>query len=107
MRVEIAVVTVGPPAEAPGLQAGDAIVGVAGNSTATLDDVQRATRSNAGQTVPFNIERDGQELSIPVTLRSSWPSGAGPLGVQLHGQALDTRPVSYPLRAALAQRWEL
>src|SRR5207248_10766224 len=61
---------------------------------------------NAGQTVPFNIERGGQEVSLPVTLRSSWPSGAGPLGVQLHGQALETRPVSYPLPEALAKGWE-
>jgi regulator of sigma E protease len=106
MRVEIAMVTPGSPAEAAGLQAGDAISGVAGIPAATLDDVQRATRSNAGQTVPFRIERNGQELTIPVTLRSSWPSGAGPLGVQLHGQALETRPVSYPLPEAIARGWD-
>src|ERR671939_608521 len=49
------------------------ILGIAGNPTATLDEVQRATRGNAGQTVPFRILRDGEEISVPVSLRSTWP----------------------------------
>jgi regulator of sigma E protease len=106
MRVEIAAVSAGSPAEAAGLQPGDQILGIAGNSTPTLDDVQRATRGNAGQTVAFEIRRDGQEVSLPVTLRSSWPANAGPLGVSLRGQVLETRAVSYPIPEALAKGWE-
>ncbi len=106
MRVEIAAVSAGSPAEAAGLQPGDQIVGIAGNPTPTLDDIQRTTRSNAGQTVPFEIRREGQELTLPVTLRSSWPSNAGPLGVSLRGQVLETRAVSYPVPEALAKGWE-
>jgi regulator of sigma E protease len=106
MRVEIGSVQAGSPAEAAGLQPGDAILGLADTPTPTLDAVQRTTRSNAGQTVPFLIERNGEQLTLPVTLRATWPSGAGPLGVQLRGQVLETRPLSYPIHESLVKGWE-
>ncbi len=103
VRVEVAAVQPGSPAEAAGLQPGDVILAVGDRRAATLDDVQRATRSSAGQTVLFHIARNGQELRVPVTLLISWPAGAGPLGVQLRGQVLELRPVSYPIHEALGK----
>jgi len=106
MRVEIGAIQPASPAEAAGLQPGDVILAVADQPAKTLDDVQRTTRSHPGETVPFEIERNGQQMTVPVTLRSTWPSGAGPLGVTLRAQPLEMTTVSYPLPDALARGLE-
>src|SRR4051812_6739537 len=80
VQVGIGGVTDGAPAQAAGLQAGDVILAVNGEPADSLETVQQVTRANAGNTVPFQIDRAGEELTLPVTLRSTWPSGAGPLG---------------------------
>ncbi len=106
VRVEIAAVQDGAPAQAAGLQPGDVLLAVGDRPATTLDAVQQATRSQAGQTVLFRIERDGQELTVPVALRATWPQGAGPVGVQLRARPVEVQPVSYPPPVALAKGWE-
>jgi regulator of sigma E protease len=106
VQVGISAVLEGTPAEAAGLQAGDVILGVAGQPADSMEAVQQATRANAGNTVPFVIERQGQPLTIPVALRATWPQGGGPLGVQLRGRPVDVHPVAYALPQALVRGWE-
>ena len=106
VQVQIGAVQEASPAQAAGLQAGDIIVAVGDRPADSMDAVQQATRGNAGQTVPFQIDRQGESLVIPVALRATWPSGAGPLGVQLRPRPLDVQPVSYPPHVALAKGWE-
>jgi regulator of sigma E protease len=106
MQVEIGAVQPNSPAEAAGLQPGDLILAVADRPAATLEDVQRTTRSLPGETVPFQIQRGADELVVPVTLRNEWGAGAGPLGVTLRAKVLEMRPVSYSVPEALAKGLE-
>src|SRR4051812_15739489 len=101
VQVMISAVQEGSPAQAAGLQAEDVVVAIADQPATTLEAVQGVTRANAGNTVPFVIERQGQQLTVPVALRATWPSGAGPLGVQLRGRPLDVQLVASPLPVAL------
>ncbi|HZR97803.1 MAG TPA: M50 family metallopeptidase [Chloroflexota bacterium] len=96
----------GAPAQAAGLQAGDVILRVSGQPADSLEKVQQVTRANAGGTVPFLIDRQGEELTIPVTLRATWPNGAGPLGVQLRERPVDIHLVAYPILESVARGWE-
>jgi len=106
VQVGIGGVTDGAPAQAAGLQTGDVILAVNGEPADSMETVQQVTRANAGNTVPFLIDRQGEQLTLPVTLRATWPSGAGPLGVQLRGRAVGVHPVSYALPQAVARGWE-
>jgi regulator of sigma E protease len=111
MTVAVAGVQSPSPAEAAGLQVGDVIQAVGDRTTATLDEVQRATRASAGQTVPFRIQRGDEELVVPVTLRDKWPANGGPLGVQLSGRDVVMEPISYSpfvaLGKGLERSWQL
>lgn len=111
VQVEISGVVPGGPAESAGLQAGDVIVGVGDQPADTLEAVQQTTRANAGQTIPFRVMRQDQELVVPVALRPATPNGPPPMGVQLRPRPLGIHPVSYPLWEALAKgserTWQL
>jgi regulator of sigma E protease len=106
MQVAIGGVQDGAPAQAAGLQAGDVILSVAGEPADSLETVQQVTRANAGNTVPFLIDRQGDQLTLPVALRATWPNGAGPLGVQLRGRPVGVHPVAYALPQAVVRGWE-
>lgn len=106
VQVQISAIQDGSPAQAAGLQAGDLIMTVGDQAADSMDAVQQATRGNAGQTVPFRIQRGEETLVVQVALRSTWPSGAGPLGVQLRPNPQGVRPVSHPPHVAVAKGWE-
>jgi regulator of sigma E protease len=106
VQVQISKVQDGSPAEAADLKDNDIILAVADQPTTTLEAVQQVTRANAGNTVPFEVQRGDQTLTIPVALRATWPSGAGPLGVQLRGKPVDVHLVPYPIPQAIVRGWE-
>jgi hypothetical protein len=57
------------PAEKAGLQAGDVILGVAGDDVASPSDIRRAVRGHEpGETVEVRVKRRGAERLFPVTL---------------------------------------
>ena len=55
------------PAKAAGLQAGDTIVSVDGQSVAQWTDATAAIRAKPGQVVQLVVERDGRQVSLEVT----------------------------------------
>lgn len=65
----VAEVTQGSGAANAGIQAGDRIVSVDGNAVTTSEDVRSAiTEKNVGDTVSIQVERDGQMVTLDVTL---------------------------------------
>ena len=61
----------GGPAEAAGIQVGDVITSIGGTAVTSADDAILAVRShNEGETVPVVVNRDGQEMTLDVTLGS-------------------------------------
>ena len=81
-----------------GLHEGDRLVSVAGESTATFNDLIAAVAPRAGETVELVIEREGEQLAITTTIGSREnPEGetVGFLGV-----GADYHPVRDSLPAA-------
>jgi putative serine protease PepD len=66
---EIAQATAGGPAEKAGLQAGDIVKKVGGQSVSTPDEVAAAIAGNSpGDKVDVTVERNGSEHTVSVTL---------------------------------------
>ena len=69
------------PAGAAGVQAGDRILSVDGEDAFLWGDFVTAVRGSAGEQVQVLLERDGEELTIPVTIAESPESGEGRIGI--------------------------
>ena len=73
----VSAVQQGSGAEAAGIQAGDIIVKFDGQDVTSASDLTIAVRSKSvGDTVPVEVNRDGQTLTMDVTLGSDGGSQA-------------------------------
>ncbi|MEA2642128.1 MAG: regulator of sigma protease [Chloroflexota bacterium] len=93
--VQIASIVQGTPAADAGLQAGDVVRSVAGKPVTTLEELQKSIQQELGQTVPVQIERDGQPMTIQVTPRANPPDGQGPLGIGIRATNVISAPVQH------------
>ena len=59
------------PAVAAGIKPGDVILAIDGTATSTWDDATTWIRAHAGATAVFTVERDGQQLDLPVTIATA------------------------------------
>src|SRR5262245_33815955 len=66
------------PAAAAGLQAGDKLVAVDGKSIPSWDDLRPALTGHVGDTMTFTIERNGEQVDIPVKLAKHPDAGTFP-----------------------------
>src|SRR5262245_46507836 len=95
-EVQVVQVTPGSPAEAAGLQRGDAVVSLAGRPVARADDLRPIIDANLGQPIPIEIRRAGQSMTLQVTPRPQSPSGDGPTGIRIQDTPVKIEPVPYP-----------
>jgi regulator of sigma E protease len=75
---QISSVSADSPASRAGLQAGDVVIAVAGQSVYTPDELEEGIRSRPGQAFPITVERDGKPLTLTVTpdaVREKGPDG--------------------------------
>jgi membrane-associated protease RseP (regulator of RpoE activity) len=78
-------------AETVGLQVGDDIVSIDGDTIATFDDVGTAVKPNAGDTVTIVVLRDGKERVVEATLgENPKEPGSGFLGIAPQPPAMPT-----------------
>jgi regulator of sigma E protease len=70
------------PAKEAGLQEGDEITGIKGESIEFYNQWTDATKANAGEEIVLTVERDGQLKEIPVTLNEE-----GMLGIRVNNFA--------------------
>jgi putative serine protease PepD len=67
--VQVTSITPGGPAERAGIHSGDVIDTIAGRPVATLPELFRGVDRHApGETVDLGVVRDGDHMSVPVTL---------------------------------------
>lgn len=66
-QIVAAAVEEGKPAQRVGLQAGDVITAVNGTSLTTVDEFRGLIESQQGTEVTLEIDRNGEQLSLPVT----------------------------------------
>ncbi|MEO6987980.1 MAG: RIP metalloprotease RseP [Aquihabitans sp.] len=71
---QIGAVAEGTGAASAGLQPGDIVLSIDGVNTEAFADVREVSTTHKGDTVPFVIDRDGTELTVPVDLKPfySW-----------------------------------
>ncbi len=91
-KVGIAAIVVGYPAEAAGLQAGDTIVSIDGQTPTSAANMTSIIRSHApGEVITVVVDRDGQEITKAVTLGTNPDvpdSTVGFLGVSSGGEVV-------------------
>ncbi len=91
------------PASAAGVRDGDMLLTIDGHSFAGIRQARDFIRSLPGQTVDLVVERDGQQLTIPVTLGTNNPASGehvGFLGVAFQGIEV---PVDRSIPAGVAE----
>ena len=67
-RWTIKEVAAGTAADAAGLQPGDRILSIAGQTTSSFDAMGNVVHDYAGQTVGLVVERNGETITLPATL---------------------------------------
>lgn len=75
-----------------GVKVGDRIVGVDDRPVSTFQDLSQIVRNKPDQSITLEVERDGQQLSIPVVPASITEAGRtiGRLGILSNGQPIKT-----------------
>jgi len=91
------------PATEAGLQVGDVIVGADGVEFNYVGDAVSYIGGNKGTEIVLSIERDGEEIEIPIVPRSNPPEDQGALGISLIYEGYTTEIIHYPLHIALVK----
>lgn len=79
-HIEIASVSTNSPAAQAGLQAGDTIVAVSGQTVTSVEDLQSFVGDKAGQPLEYTIGREGSQFNktiTPVKLEETQKGGIG------------------------------
>lgn len=79
------------PAEKAGLKKGDEILLVGTSDIESSAELAEATQANKGKEVTVTYSREGQEYTVPVTLRSNNSASKGYLGVSSNQQVSEIR----------------
>ncbi len=91
-KIQILSVGNGTPAEAMGLNMGDAIVLVNGQKVETLEQISDVIGSHKGQQISLTIDRSGKSLTLTGTPRTEYPPSEGALGISFSETAIVTYP---------------
>ncbi len=83
LKVTVSSVSDGYPAKAGGMQGGDIIVAVNGETPADTQNVIDTIKENPGKAVQFTILRDGTEKTLEITPQKTDNTGYGLIGAYL------------------------
>ena len=100
----------GAPAAEAGLQNGDTILALNGESIKNVQEVGRLIRLNLGETITFTVKRQvfggGSEVvTTPVHARWAPPSDQGPTGIRIANLYPFTETESFPPWEAIPKGW--
>jgi regulator of sigma E protease len=100
-QVKVLDVFAGSPAEIAGLQSDDVITQVNGTPIHNTTELRDLIYDNKGQSISFDIQRNGKASTLTLTPRNKWPEGEGPAGFITSGVI-----VKYKLPSALRRAVE-
>jgi membrane-associated protease RseP (regulator of RpoE activity) len=94
-------VSAGAPAAAAGIRSGDKLLAVDGTPLKSWDDLRPELRGHVGDTMTFTVERDGEQLDLPVTLAvhpdaDQFPKELKGVGYAGIAPTVDIPSVSFP-----------
>ncbi len=92
VEVEIGGIAAESPAQAAGMQPGDIVLAVDGQTVTLVEDFQRLVRDRVGGSVALDLRRGEQTVQTTLTPRTNPPPGQGAIGVQIMAR---TKPVAY------------
>jgi regulator of sigma E protease len=90
--IKVDTVAANSPAEQAGMQSGDILLAINGQSVAEVEAAIAIIRQNLDKSVDLLIERNGEEITIVATPLSSRKATEGALGV---GLTYPTRPATF------------
>ena len=93
------------PAGEIGLKEFDRIVRMGDVSDPNVDAIQAVITEHAGRDLSFEIERQGQHLSLSAVPRLEYPEDEGPLGVSLASLGLEKAPIWLAPWEGLKKTW--
>lgn len=98
-KIQVVQILPDSPAVRAGIQLGDAIADINGQSFATAEKLQLFVGEHAGEELNYKISRERQEIALKITPEIIAETGKGGIGVAI----VETGIVKYPLYLAL---WE-
>ena len=88
-KVQVLEVNAGSPAQAAGLQVGDQIIAVAGQTITSMDQVSSITQLHLGEPMEVTVLRGGNTVVLSITPRVVAPSGEGPMGLVMNNPVMN------------------
>ncbi len=107
-RTDIAQIMGGMPAAAAGLERGDRVTAVDGESVDNWAELQAAINARPGQETLLLIERDGEIIEVEI-VPNEIPTEEGPIGqigIVPFGRRTDGRPVGEALLGGVTYTWD-
>lgn len=81
--VMVTLIEPGSPAEAAGLEVGDKIVAVAGDTIEQSTDLSNYIYAHTGEPITLTVSRNEAQVNLTMTPRTEWPEDQGPTGIQM------------------------
>ncbi|MBU4455661.1 RIP metalloprotease RseP, partial [Patescibacteria group bacterium] len=98
-KIQVAQILPDSPAARSGIQLGDAIADINGQSFAGAEELQRFVDENTGGELNYNIIRERQEITLKITPEIIAETGKGGIGIAI----VETGIVRYPWHLALIE----
>ena len=93
--IKIDAVTENSPAQQAGMQSGDILLAINGESVSEAESAVAIIQANLDQPVELLIDRNGEQITITATPLSSRKKTEGALGVALDTAVYSTRPATF------------
>lgn len=89
------------PAAEGGIQVGDVVVGADDIEFNYVGDMTTYIERNKGTEIVLHLQRQGQEIQVPIVPRTNPPKDQGALGVGIRYEGIHTEIIRYPPPTAL------
>jgi len=96
-QVQIVRIAANSPAEQAGVRPGDIVLRLGGQPIERVADLSSVTRLSLGAPLRLEVRRDSAIVPLDVTPRREWPTGEGPIGVEVRESPARVEPVAYGL----------